>query len=116
MSGARPKLEVVPDGAGGAPDSESSAPTEAQPQGVRAVRWALLAVIVGLVVGLVLENRRASGLATQVSSLENVVGELEAELSATEGVLSAHRTHLDEVRSFVSGLSELVERDPEQAP
>jgi hypothetical protein len=117
VSDGRPKLEVVPGGAAADPaEGAPAAEAEADSKGGRLVSWALLVMVVALVVGLVLENRRATGLAAEVGSLENVVGELEAELSATEGALSAHRTHLSEVRAYLSGLSELVERDPEQAP
>ncbi len=117
MSEVRPKLEVVR----GGEDSGSPPPRSetAEPSGTsrrsRLAGWALFGLLVVALVGLVLESRRATGLATRVGSLENVIGELEAELTAAEGAISAHRAHLDDLRSFVSELSELVARDPEQA-
>ena len=117
MTRARPKLEVVPGGAGAAslPDRSEPAAAGETPRRSRLAGWALLVLLLVALAALVLENRRATGLATQVHSLENVIGELESELSAAEGAIAAHRSHLDDLRSFVAELSELVARDPEQA-
>jgi hypothetical protein len=114
VSDARPKLEVVPGGAGRSSQAgrRETAPAADAPRRRSFLLWALLAL---LLVSVALENRRAAGLAAQVGSLTNVVEELESELSAAEGAISAHRTHREEVRSFVAELSELVEREPEQA-
>ena len=60
-----------------------------------------------------LEKNRADGLQREVNSLTGVVAELESELVASEAAVSAHRAHLDTVRSFVSELHLLVEEDPE---
>lgn len=113
MSDAPPKLEVVRGGAEGAPtDAPERAPepTEAAPR-----RWPFVALFVLLalaVVGMLLEKNRADGLQVEVNGLSAVVAELEGELAESEAAVSAHRAHLDDVRTFVSELQALVARDP----
>ena len=111
MSDTRPKLEVVPGGAASEPDARATEDA----RGSRWPFWVLLVLLAATLVGLVLESRRAEGLQASVRSLEAVVSELEAELYASEAAVSAHRTHLDDVRSFVAELTALVGRDPEAA-
>ncbi|MBW2267608.1 MAG: hypothetical protein JRH16_03450 [Deltaproteobacteria bacterium] len=113
MSEARPKLEVVPDG-DSRPGSSEPVPGDETPRVGRWSLWALLGLLAVALLGLALENRRATGLVVQVGLLENAIGELETELSAAEAAVSAHRAHLGDLRSIVSELSELVKRDPEQ--
>ena len=113
MAGTPPRLEVVRGGADAEPaEATSPAPKES----TRAPRWpwiALLVLLAVAVVGMLLEKSRADGLQQEVNSLTGVVAELESELSASEAAVSAHRAHLDDVRTFVSELQLLVEQDPE---
>lgn len=115
MSSERPKLEVVPGDSteeAGRENAPAARPPD-EPRQRRWPTWLLLALLGAAVLGLAFENRRANDLGGRVESLEAVVGELEGELEASEAAVSAHQAHLDDVRSFVSELSALVERDPQ---
>jgi hypothetical protein len=106
----RPKLEVVSGGSGAEAPAAAPAPER---RGRRGRLWALL-VVLALLAAL-LQTWRAVQLGAEVSELRGQVGELVSELAEAEAALSAHRRHLDEVRSAVGALSELVSREPEPA-
>jgi hypothetical protein len=105
VADARPKLEVVPGGSG-APEP---APEPQRARGGRWLVWLLGILLVLAAIGLGIESRRASELSGRVERLS-------AELAVTQAALSAHRSHLDEVRASVAQLQALVERDPLASP
>ena len=115
MSGAPPKLEVVSGGA--ARERAASAGAASDEAGARKWPvWVLVALLIFTLVGLGVENRRATGLQAEVAGLQGQVTALEGELLTTREELSAHRQHLDEVRGAVEALSALVTQDPGATP
>jgi Tfp pilus assembly protein PilX len=103
VTDARPKLEVVPGG------GEPAEPAPAPSWGGARLIWLLGILLVLAVIGLGIESRRAAELSGQIERLS-------AELRTTQAALSAHRSHLDEVRASVAELQGLVERDPVSSP
>jgi outer membrane murein-binding lipoprotein Lpp len=113
VAGERPTFEVLPGGP--EPEGAAAAGPAATPQPAARRHlpgWILAALLALALLALAVQTRRALTLSAEVEGLNGQVARLSGELAETQASLEAHRRHLDQVRTAVDRLQELVRSEP----